>query len=542
MAGDQALGVIVRGSLSKGLELKLNPTVSLEELRAGMFAVAQGEKYHFVSLITDLELTATTEEALQTPEPPDKESLLGQVLIGDSLYARAVLRPHLMVDPHATTLEEGRLPVKTIPGHFTHVRKATSEDVDRVFGAEGGAHFRIGTPLEMDEIPVCVDLNRFAERSNGIFGKSGTGKTFLTRVVLSGLVSCKEANAVNLVFDMHSEYGYQGTDESAEGGKTKGLRQLFGPNRVKVYTLDPRPSAQSDHEIRIPYSFLTPGDVLGLQKVLNLRETAVDNAYVLQRQFGKQWFASALEMDTADIAEKEQAHEGSLRAFRQRLVRLQQTCEAFLVPDGDKIDDPIPKIIQDLQAGIHVVIDFGRYNQLTHYLLVANLLTRRIDEHWRQSTEEHLAKPDKNPKPRRLVITIEEAHKFLEPGIADQTIFGRIARELRKYNVTLLIVDQRPSQIDPEVLSQLGTKICCLLDDEKDVHAVLAGASGSAGLRSVLASLDTRQQALIFGHALPMPVVVKTRTYNQQFWQEMGHLNEEDRRAKGERDHDELYG
>src|SRR6185436_13260239 len=91
------LGVIVRGSLSKGLELKLDPSVTLEQLRAGMFAIAGGTHYDFFSLITDLELTATTPEALDAP-PPDPGSLLREVLMGDSIYARAVLRPHLMVD------------------------------------------------------------------------------------------------------------------------------------------------------------------------------------------------------------------------------------------------------------------------------------------------------------------------------------------------------------------------------------------------------------------------------------------------------------
>ena len=64
-----------------------------------------------------------------------------------------------------------------------------------------------------------------------------------------------------------------------------------------------------------------------------------------------------------------------------------------------------------------------------------------------------------------------------------------------------------------EVLSQVGTRISCLLDNEKDVDAVLAGASGKNELRSVLARLETKQQALIFGHAVPMPIVIKTREY-----------------------------
>jgi len=118
-----------------------------------------------------------------------------------------------------------------------------------------------------------------------------------------------------------------------------------------------------------------------------------------------------------------------------------------------------------------------------------------------------------------LVITIEEAHKFLQPGVAGQTIFGTIARELRKYNVTLLVVDQRPSGIDEEVMSQIGTRVTALLDNDRDINAVLTGINGAQSLREVLARLDTKQQAIIMGHAVPMPVVVKTRTYDEAFYQ-----------------------
>lgn len=534
----QHLGTIVRGSLSKGLELKLDPAVPLESLRAGMFAIASGNTYDFFSLITDLELTTTVPEALEGPRP-EPGSLLSEVLAGDSIYTRANLRPHLMVKQGE--LKPELLPVKTIPGHFTEVRRASPDDVNRVFGRDDGSskHFHIGEPLDMEEIPVCLDLDRFAERSSGIFGKSGTGKTFLTRMLLAGLVQ-KNA-AVNLIFDMHGEYGWKGTDEGREGRETKGLRQLYGSDRVQVFTLDPRPNIQYDRAIQIPYSFLEPEDVLGLQKVLNLRETSVDNAYALARRFGRDWFGQALDMDAKEVAADEQAHEGSMIAFRRRLVRLAHQCRGFLKPTADVVEDAVPLIMSNLERGIHTVIDFGRYSDLVHYMLVANLLTRRIDEKWREKTEAYLGAPSGSAPPR-VVITIEEAHKFLEPGIADQTIFGRIARELRKYSVTLLIVDQRPSQIDREVLSQVGTKICCLLDDEKDVEAVLAGTSGSSGLRSVLSSLDTRQQALIFGHALPMPVVVRTRTYDEAFWKSVGYRTQAEKSDQARKDRDALWG
>jgi DNA helicase HerA-like ATPase len=125
---------------------------------------------------------------------------------------------------------------------------------------------------------------------------------------------------------------------------------------------------------------------------------------------------------------------------------------------------------------------------------------------------------NKAAEPRPLVIVIEEAHKFLDPQIARQTIFSIIARELRKYNVTLLIVDQRPSGIDEEVMSQIGTRVTALLDNERDINAVLTGVAGAGSLREVLARLDTKQQALIMGHAVPMPVVVQTRDYDETFY------------------------
>jgi len=72
-------------------------------------------------------------------------------------------------------------------------------------------------------------------------------------------------------------------------------------------------------------------------------------------------------------------------------------------------------------------------------------------------------------------------------------------------------------------LSQIGTRITCLLNDERDIDAVLRGISGAADLRTVLATLDSKQQALLLGHAVPMPVVIKTREYDtEEFRRSMG--------------------
>jgi DNA helicase HerA-like ATPase len=105
-----------------------------------------------------------------------------------------------------------------------------------------------------------------------------------------------------------------------------------------------------------------------------------------------------------------------------------------------------------------------------------------------------------------------------------------------------LIVDQRPSGIDPEVMSQIGTRVTCLLDDEQDIRAVFSGISGASELRQVLARLDTRQQALILGHAVPMPVVVRTRDYDAAFYAAAGWVEGDELQARREHGSRSLYG
>jgi hypothetical protein len=136
-----------------------------------------------------------------------------------------------------------------------------------------------------------------------------------------------------------------------------------------------------------------------------------------------------------------------------------------------------------------------------------------------KTTNEYRSK--KNPEPRQLVIVVEEAHKLLNREMAKQTIFSTIAREMRKYSVTLLIIDQRPSQIYDEVLSQLGTRISGWLGDDADIQAVLSGLAGRDHLRGMLSRLQPKEEVLLLGWGVPMPMPVRSRRYDDRFWQEL---------------------
>ncbi len=534
------LGIVVSGSLTKGVEVRLDGAVSVEDIAVGRYVTIEGEKRRFFGMITDVALDAVDPRLMIAP-PDVSDPLIAEVLTGTSTFGRLHVLPVLTIGDDAMSLLEGPQPVKTVPAHFSTVREASEQDVERVFGQVEEKQFYIGTPLDM-ETRVRLDPGELVKRSSGIFGKSGTGKTFLARLVLIGVI--QEGVAVNLVFDMHSEYGWAGTSE--DGREVKALKQLF-QSKVAVFTLDEenarRRKVSTDFTVEIGYDEIEPEDIAMLRETIGLTDAAVQATYRLARRFGeRKWLESFLAMDSRDelndLAQSLGEHEATLAALRRRLEMLRRL--RFLVPHAS--ENAIQRILETLDRDIHVVLEFGRYgDDIASYILVSNLLTRRIHERYRERMERAMG--EEVAKPRPLVITIEEAHKFLSPDISGQTIFGTIAREMRKYNVTLMVIDQRPSGIDDEVMSQLGTKITCLLDDERDIDSVLSGVSGKSELKSVLAKLDSKQQALIFGHAVPMPVVVRTREYGSpESYREFGFREALERKKKAEEEEDDLWG
>src|SRR5438445_13093850 len=152
------LGVVVRGSLSKGLEMKLDPGSPIEALRAGRFVVVEGQCYDYFSMITAIALGATSAELLDTP-PDRDDALLQAVLAGTSTFGTVSLRPMIqlrrdgmgqglgvrgqerpLADPRPLTPDPSLLPVKSIPPQFGRVLAAAAEDVKPLFGhgARGG--------------------------------------------------------------------------------------------------------------------------------------------------------------------------------------------------------------------------------------------------------------------------------------------------------------------------------------------------------------------------------------------------------------------
>jgi hypothetical protein len=550
----QIIGYVVGGGLQENLRVRL--TIPANQVQEGGFVVAESGDWLFYGLVTDLELGATdprfADEQSETRFPPG----LAHLLHGQTLYTNLEMLPALMLErgPEFGTPEYVRwqaeidtgarpephpMPVKTIPPHHARVRYAGAGDIAEIFGKpDDKGNFTIGYTREQGH-PVCLNLDKLVQRSAGVFGATGTGKSFLTRIVLAGLMHHNRSSV--LVFDMHNEYGFDDT-ASDTGDRVIGLKTKFS-SRVRVVGLGPGAQIRGntpDFNLEIATKDIQPADIELLSRELNLKETTPTTLEALLNEFGfEHWFVAFREMKSGAMIETEEGKKvpapdsvaawanraginvAAAEGLHSKLGRVFRRPYVIEKPAADSVGE----VIKALEAGQHVVLSFGDFENDLDYLLVSNLLTRRIRETWEKRTNRFRTHGEQEP--RQLVVVLEEAHKLLNREMAAQTTFSTIAREMRKYYVTLLIIDQRPSQIYDEVMSQLGTRISGWLGDEEDIRAVLSGLAGREALRGMLARLQPKEEVLLLGWGVPMPLPVRSRRYDLAFWEELtGRSNE----------------
>ena len=541
------IGYIVGGGLKANLRARL--TVPAQTVQEGAFVVVESGGWLFYGLVTDLQLDSIdprfAAERTDDRLPPQLSGLLnGKTLFTDLEVLTTLMmeRGPELEDPGYAAWFQQVLdeqvhpePAKTIPQHHAEVRLARAEDIAAIFGrADKEPFFHIGDTIEQGH-PVCINLDKLVQRSAGIFGATGTGKSFLTRVILAGLI--KQSKTAVLIFDMHNEYGPDDT-ASDTGLRVPGLKGKF-PARVRMVGLGREATIRGkrpDYTLEIAESDITPEDVLMLSQELNLRETTPTTLEALRSRFGQaDWFhafkgmrVNAFEVDeegkrhpapdsVAAWAEGAGVNASAAEALHNKLRRLFNASYVVEAPASNALQ----QMVDNLDNGQHVVLSFGKHDHDLDYLFVTNLLTRKIRSVWEKRTNAYRSGEPGALEPRPLVIVVEEAHKLLNREMASQTTFSTIAREMRKYYVTLLIIDQRPSQIYDEVMSQLGTRITGWLGDAEDIQAVLSGLAGREALRGMLARLQPKEEVLMLGWGVPMPIPIRSRRYDDNFWKEL---------------------
>lgn len=491
---DEILGEVISGAVSSAIHLKLK--TDSEEIKIGYPAIVEGKKYDFFCIIADISFPTSNAvtmlanaERLRNTIPMD----LIETARGRTFYSEAELQCVQMIDKNTlkTSLFE------TLPPYFSTGRLANENDVKLVYQTEEPENFEtIGTLRGVTGFQIPIDFKELVEVPFGIFGRTHSGKTFLNKIILGNIIKLGVSQI--LVFDMQSEYGWRSRADNSPGLK------FFFEDQVTLMGLDPGTSKDLDEVLLIGGDEITPQDlIVALQ---DLSPAMVDAIYEINRNKTKDQTLVDAIMEAALTEPNRLAPRsgrGTLTALSRRIARLERL--DFIVDPGK---GSLNKILSYIQTGQSIVIDFGKYGaDFFAYVFVANILSRRLYQAYSEMV-------DMTEYPRLLVL-LEEAHKFLDPTIAKETIFDRLAREMRKFKLVLAMVDQRPSKIDPEILSQLANRFILSLSDPKDIIGALSGPVDPASWKAIVKAMPPRT-VLIFGDAIKAPTAMDVLLYNEQ--------------------------
>lgn len=546
----EKFGRVVEGSVNDGIKILLEHDENIERYPIGSLIAVDGELNKYLAIITDCGVEAHQETQITLMAPVLREDL--RCAVSKALRERTVglkLKAVLVAQASKNQSEEGgAITADTMPNFFSPARNLGGEEILTFFGvADEEALWNIGIPKTpkglMVEIPI--DVNKLANLSFGIFGKSGTGKSVLGNIIASSILlySVKKKEPIKLlIFDMHSEYGLELKDQRGDV-VGDGVGKIFAEQFLR-YSPDENLVRERGLELfAINYSHLTVEDIRMIAPVFGLSETFLshlsDYERILRSHLENYWLwgfllnegdeamlnttaegrsilqvisekASSLRDMRDKIEEdiKEKMGFPALTSFKSQSSKLRRL---LLYPFTPREEDSVDEIIKELTSrnGRNVCISLGRFEKETPlYMVMANLIARRL-------RKTILEKVSRGEQPEtRIIIFLEEAHNFLGRETYRESPFGDVAREMRKRGVIICVIDQKPGELDPDVISMLWTNFVFNLTDPRDVDAAVSGSVKSNLFAKMIPNLPKRE-VFIYGEAVNFPVVIKVKEYRE---------------------------
>src|SRR5260370_5813339 len=442
--------------------------------------------------------------------------------------------------------------VSQYPTVGDEVDLATARDLDIIYRLTASTeHITVGEIAAASGIPARLALNQFVIRHSAVVGSTGSGKSNLVAVLLHAIATQGYPNARVLVIDPHGEYA------SAIGDYGRVFRVRPNMDKGDVALFVPYWALRFDElqeilcgEMQIVAEAAVRDELLTLRRnaMAHLSkpppEPSVTADSPIPFSIKQLWFnLDDFERQTfkaADLVEKctvtiqgdpETLHSnqypavaaGSKAPFKNTKARgifrqLELMKSRLLDARFRFLLEPCEEFTPTLDGKTKADLDILLASWVGHEKPVTVLDVSGLPVEVLSSivgtllriVYEVLFWAGDSPiggKQQPLLIVLEEAHIFLPEGSetsAHRTV-GRIAKEGRKYGVGLMVVTQRPGEVDSTVLSQCGTMIALRLTNTPDRTRVVAAMPDDLGsLATLLPSLRTGV-GLVIGEAMPIP-------------------------------------
>lgn len=459
--------------------------------------------------------------------------------------------------------------VSQLPNVGDQVHLVTEADLVSIYGGRSSedGYVDIGVVASAESISARVNLNQLVTRHSAVVGSTGSGKSTTVATLVQAIsdASLFPSSRV-MLFDIHGEYaralGGQSNVFTLNPDTVPDSKPLFVPywalsfdelipltfssladDAGRAFVRDEIVRLKREGLTNHPREGLVPADVtadspvpfslkllwFNLHVLLNATHSEAGNGqsratWVLARDTnGNAVEAGDLETVTPPVFAAQTQAAGAPKVYmsssplnlrRQVEVlasRLKDRRLDFVLNPGPwtpEVDGRVTKDLDDLLeewlglpnavsvvdlSGVPPLIISDLIGSATRLIYDAMFWARLMSEGTRE---------------RPLLMIFEEAHSYLGPSSTGgaKVSVQRIVREGRKYGIGAMIVSQRPSEMDPTILSQCGTIISLRLTNSQDrQHIVSAASDNMNGIMSLLPVLRTGE-AIVVGESVPLPM------------------------------------
>ncbi|MBE5074898.1 DUF87 domain-containing protein [Erythrobacteraceae bacterium E2-1 Yellow Sea] len=386
-----------------------------------------------------------------------------------------------------------------IPGAMVY--PATTEDLKQVYASDGRANIQIGTVFPTKDIRAGIYVDAMLGKHFALLGSTGTGKSTSAALILHRI--CQAAPDGHIVMiDPHGEY----SAAFRQTGLILDVSNLQMPYWLMNFEEHCEVLLTSNgNERQVDEDILAKCLLKSRQKsrlAEHMGKITVDSpipyllsdlSNIIQDEMGK--------LDKATTSAPYMRIKNKLEELKSD-PRYQFMFSGMLV--GDTMADFIGKVFRMPGSGkpISIIDVSGVPSDITS--TVVAVLSRLVFD---------FAIWGRDEKTRPILLVCEEAHRYVPSeknadGSSVGRILGRIAKEGRKYGISLGLITQRPSDLAEGVLSQCGTIISMRLNNDRDQAFVKAAMpEGARGFLDSIPALRNRE-CIICGEGVAIPVRV----------------------------------
>lgn len=386
-----------------------------------------------------------------------------------------------------------------IPG--TRVYAATSQDLKQIYAADERAHVEIGTVFPTKDIRASLYIDAMLGKHFALLGSTGTGKSTAAALVLHRICELAPQGHVVMI-DPHGEYAsaFKGTGALFDVDNLAMPYWLMNfEEHCEVFVTVQGQERQSDCDVLAKCLLQARQKnrlAQGMTKITvdsPMPYLLSDLLAIMTNEMGK--------LDKATNSAPYMRIKGKIEEMRAD-PRYNFMFSGMLV--ADTMANFIGKIFRLPADGrpISIIDVSGVPSDITS--VVVSVLARLTFDYaiWSRGEQQH-----------PILLVCEEAHRYIPAkdvgqGQAVRKILERIAKEGRKYGVSLGLITQRPSDLAEGVLSQCGTIIAMRLNNERDQTFVKAAMpEGARGFVDSIPALRNRE-AIVCGEGVSIPVRV----------------------------------